>query len=247
MPMPPDHSQQGADGGRWFAAEEELQSFSYIVSHDLAASFRHVSEFSRLLLGELAEDLTVRQQSHATHIRAATDNCQAMMEQLLAYSRVQQKTLDKVWQDANTSFDLPILQLMARAAAEGAELHIEPLGEVCADTALLVLAFRLLMDNAVKFRRPDVRPRIAVRPAHDDLMWRMQITDNGIGVDPAYREKAFQMFHRLHGEDAFPGVGAGLAICRRIARRHDGGLTFLDCAEGACIELALPRSGHPLN
>jgi len=235
-----------ADAGR-IAAEEELRSFSYIVSHDLAASFRHVSEFSRLLLGELTEDLTARQQAHATHVRAATDKCQAMMEQVLAYSRVQQKTLDKVWQDANTSFDLPILQLTAQAAPEGVDLHVEPLGEVCADTALLVLAFRLLMDNAVKFRRLGVRRQISVRPAHDELMWRMQITDNGVGVDPAYREKAFQMFHRLHGEDAFPGVGAGLAICRRIARRHDGALTFLDRAEGACIELALPRNAGPLN
>jgi light-regulated signal transduction histidine kinase (bacteriophytochrome) len=244
--MSPEPSPDTAEAGR-VAAEEELQSFSYIVSHDLAASFRHVSEFSRLLLGELTEDLTVRQQAHATHVRAATEKCQAMMEQLLAYSRVQQKTLDKVWQDANASFELPILQLKARAAAEDVELHVEPLGEVCADTALLVLAFRLLMDNAVKFRRPEVHPRIAVRPAHDALMWRMQITDNGIGVEPAYREKAFQMFHRLHGEDAFPGVGAGLAICRRIARRHDGALTFLDRAEGACIELALPHKGRSLN
>lgn len=234
-------SAPGEDAGRWLAAEQELQSFSYIVSHDLAASFRHVSEFSRLLLGELTEDLTARQQAHATHIRAATENCQVMMEQLLAYSRVQQKTLEKAGQDANTSFQLPILQLASQAAATGADLQIEPLGEVYADTALLVLAFRLLMDNAIKFRRADVRPRIAVQPAHDDLTWRMRITDNGIGVARPYREKAFQMFHRLNGEGAFPGVGAGLAICRRIARRHGGALTFLDRAEGACIELALPR------
>ena len=171
--MSPEPSSHTRDAGRWIAAEEELQSFSYIVSHDLAASLRHISEFSRLLLGELPEDLTPRQQAHATHIRAATDNCQAMMEQLLTYSRVQQKTLDKVWQDANASFDLPILQLTARTAPEGVDLSIEPLGEVCADTGLLVLAFEILMDNAAKFRRPDVRPRITVRPAHDELMWRV--------------------------------------------------------------------------
>jgi light-regulated signal transduction histidine kinase (bacteriophytochrome) len=245
--MSPEPLPQTQDAGRWIAAEEELQSFSYIVSHDLAASFRHVSEFSRLLLGELPEGLTARQQVHATHIRAATENCQMMMEQLLAYSRVQQKSLEKVWQDANTSIQLSVLQLSARAAAAGADLLIEPLGEVHADTALLVLAFNLLMDNAMKFHRGDVRPSVLVQPAHDELMWRMRITDNGVGVDPAYWEKAFQMFHRLHGEDAFPGVGAGLAICRRVARRHGGTLTFLDRSEGACIELALPRVGSHLN
>jgi light-regulated signal transduction histidine kinase (bacteriophytochrome) len=245
--MSPELSPHTGEAGRWIAAEEELQSFSYIVSHDLAASFRHVSEFSRLLLGDLPEDMTPRQQAHATHIRAATENCQLMMDQLLAYSRVQQKTLEVVSQDANASLRLPMLQLASRAAAAGADLQIEALGEVYADTALLALAFNLLMDNAMKFHRVDVRPRILVQPAHDDVMWRMRIMDNGVGVAPAYSEKAFQMFHRLHGQSEFPGVGAGLAICRRIARRHGGALTFLDRAEGACIELALPREGPPLN
>jgi light-regulated signal transduction histidine kinase (bacteriophytochrome) len=208
-------------------AERELEEFSYIVSHDLAAACRHVAEFSRLLLGELGEDLTSRQKSHVDRIRTATDKSQLMMEQLLSFSRVQQKTLDKVWQDPLPALRLAMAQL-ALVEAAGVELTVEPLGEVYADPGLLALTFHHLLD-------------ITVRPAHDEHVWRMQIADNGLGVEPAYRDKAFGMFRRLNGESAYPGVGAGLAICRRVARRHGGEVRFLDCAEGACVELALPR------
>jgi hypothetical protein len=222
--------------------EQELREFSYIVSHDLGASFRHLSEFARLLLGELGETLTDRQQAHAEHIRAASAKCQWMMEQLLAFSRLQQKTLERATQDATGIMNLAAMQLADEIEIAEAEVSIDSLGEVDADPALLILAFVHLLDNAIKFRRPDTRPRITIQAAHDDRTWRLQITDNGIGVEPLYRNKAFWMFHRLHGEDAYPGVGAGLALCRRIARRHGGEVKFLDCAEGACVELALPHA-----
>jgi len=227
--------------GRPSTTEEELQSFSYMVSHDMAASVRHLTEFSLMLLGDLGEGLTSRQQTHAHRIRAAGDNCMTMLEQLLIFSRVQQRPLVKVRQDANATLRLPLLMLAAQAEAAGAKITVEPLGEIYADTDLLAIAFVRLIDNAVKFGRPGVPPRIAVRAAHDDEFWRMQISDNGLGVEPAYREPAFRMFRRLQGTNAYPGVGAGLAICRRIARLHGGEATFLDCDQGACVELSLPH------
>jgi light-regulated signal transduction histidine kinase (bacteriophytochrome) len=223
-------------------AERELREFSYIVSHDLAASCRHVAEFSRLLMGDLGEGLTGRQQAYAVRISMATDKCHAMMEQLLLFSRVQQTPLDRVCQDPAAALQLARLQLATEIAAAGAEISVGPLGEVFADPALLALTFRHLLDNAIKFRRPGTRPRIAVQATQDETVWRMRITDNGVAVEPPFRDKAFGMFQRLNGEGAYPGVGAGLAICRRIARRHGGELSFLDCAEGACIELTLPRA-----
>jgi light-regulated signal transduction histidine kinase (bacteriophytochrome) len=223
-------------------AERELQDFSYIVSHDLAASCRHVAEFSRLLMGELGDGLTDRQQAYAARVRIATDKCQMMLDELLLYSRLQQKPLDRMRQDAGPILQLAQLQLAAEIAAAGAEISVGALGEVYADPALLALTFRHLLDNAIKFSRPDIRPRITVQATEDATVWRLRITDNGVAVEPAFRDKAFRMFHRLNGEDAYPGVGSGLTICRRIARRHGGDLSFLDCADGACIELALPRA-----
>ena len=223
-------------------AERELRDFSYIVSHDLAASCRHVAEFSRLLMGDLGEGLTGRQQAYAIRISMAAAKCQTMMEELLLFSRVQQKPLERAEQDAAASLQLARLQLATEIEAAGAEISVGPLGQVYADPDLLALVLRHLLDNAIKFHRPHVRPRIAVQATQDETVWRLRITDNGVAVEPAFRDKAFGMFQRLNGEDAYPGVGAGLAICRRIARRHRGDVRFLDCAEGACIELTLPRA-----
>ena len=116
-----------------------------------------------------------------------------------------------------------------------------------ADPQLLTVVFHRLVDNALKFGRPGVRPRVDIRPAHDEQTWRVRITDNGVGVPASNREKVFGMFHRLHGEERYPGVGAGLAICRRIARRHGGEIRFVNQDEGACVELALPRPPHRPN
>jgi light-regulated signal transduction histidine kinase (bacteriophytochrome) len=221
-------------------AERELRDFSYIVSHDLAASCRHVAEFSRLLMSDLGEGLTGRQQAYAVRVSMATDKCQAMMEQLLLFSRVQQAPLDRVRLDAGPMLQLARLQLATEIAASDAEISVGALGEVYADPALLALTFRHLLDNAVKFRRPHIRPRITIEAAQDENVWRLRIADNGLTVEPAFRDKAFGMFRRLNGEDAYPGVGAGLALCRRIARRHGGDVRFIDWAEGASIELVLP-------
>jgi light-regulated signal transduction histidine kinase (bacteriophytochrome) len=227
---------------RALTAEQELQSFSYIVSHDLAASFRHVSEFSRLLVTELSDDLTDRQKDYASHISAASENCQLMMEQLLVYSRIQQRVLTKLDHDASESIQRAIDRFAPRIEAAGAEIKLEPLSQVYGDQDLLDIVFSQLLDNAIKFPRPGVPPRITISAFEDDRTWRLHIADHGLGVDPRYREKAFQMFQRLHGEGAYPGLGAGLTICRRIARRHGGEVRFLDRHEGACVELSLPRS-----
>jgi light-regulated signal transduction histidine kinase (bacteriophytochrome) len=232
----------GSDDIRQTDAEQELQAFSYIVSHDLSASFRHVAEFSRLLLGEIGDGLTSSQRSHADRIGAATDKCQAMMEQLLAFSRVQQKTMLFARQDPTSILRTVMLQLSAEIQTAQAEISIAPLGEAHADMDMLAQAFACLLDNAIKFRRPGARPRITVEAARDEVFWRLRVTDNGLGVEPAFREKAFRMFHRLNGEDAYPGVGAGLTISRRIARRHGGEVRFVDCDEGACVELILPHA-----
>ena len=238
--MPPRAAEQDP---RCADLEQELQAFSYTVSHDLAGCFRHVSQFSRLLLAETEDAGAARRRAHAESVRRAADRCQLMLDQLLVYSRVQQKPLAPMRHDATPSADLAIARLAATETI-GAEVSIEPLGEVWADATLLRLALEHLIDNAIKFRRPGARPRVAIRPAHDARTWRVRIRDDGLGVDPRRREQAFQMFRRLNGEDDFAGVGAGLAICRRIARRHGGDACFVDCDAGACVQLSLPR-GDP--
>lgn len=224
------------------ALEQELREFSSIVAHDLGASFRHLAEFSRLLLGEPTETLTDRQRGYAEHIRAASLRCQVMMEQLAVYSRVQHKSLAPIGQDAALAARLALMQLAGSVRAAGAKVSVEPLGEAYADPELFGLALRHLLDNAVKFPRPHIPPRVRVVSASGAAAWGVRIVDNGVGVEPAYRDRAFQMFRRVQPRDDHPGVGAGLAICRRIARRHGGEVRFLNVPEGACVEMILPHA-----
>jgi light-regulated signal transduction histidine kinase (bacteriophytochrome) len=225
---------------RAVALEAELRDFSYMVSHDLAASFRHVSEFSRLLTAELGGELSPRQRNHVEYIQAAAKRCQAMMDGMLIFTQAQQKAIAPTYHDASLTMGMAMRQ-MAGLEASGAVVTLSPLGEVFADPQLLTTAFGILLGNAITFGVPGVKPQVSIEPAHDADAWRVRITDNGVGVDPTQAERAFQMFRRLNGEDAFPGVGAGLAICRRIARRHGGDVRFVECAEGACVELSLPH------
>ncbi len=232
----------GTEPNPALAAEQELQSFSYIVSHDLAASLRHLTIFSKMLLEERGEAASEKERSLGERIREAGAICQAMLDELLGYSRMQRWPLLVVRQDAMPIVNFVLLRCAARAKAAGAEISVEPLGEVHADSELLTRAFAAVIDNALKFTRADVPARIVIRPAHDEAFWRARISDNGVGVEPAMREPAFQMFRRLHGGNAYPGMGAGLAIVRRIARRHGGEAKFVDCDEGACVELSFPRA-----
>lgn len=222
-------------------AEAELQILSYAVAHDLSASLRYMTTFSRLIAAEARDGVTPRQRQYADQLQTAGVQCGAMLEQLLAFSHVQSRDLARSLHDPAPGIRIAWLRLAGAAMAEGAEIAIAPLGTVGADADLLAQAVTALLDNAIKFRRPNIALRVSVEAAHDDAYWRVRVRDNGVGVEPRHREAAFAMFRRLNGGDVYPGAGAGLAICRRIARRHGGEARFVDCAEGACVEVSIPH------
>lgn len=223
--------------------EEELREFSYIVSHDLAASIRHLSQFSRLLVKELRGDLTDNQRLYAAHIERAAQRCQTMMERLLTFSRVQQKYLTLAQHDGNRLMESALLQLSEGIATVKPTITVAPLGMLKVDGELMVIALKEAIDNAIKFRPRDHVPTIKVEPAINGDAWALRVFDDGIGIPVEQSEKAFRMFSQLNGEH-YPGVGAGLAICQRILRRHGGDASFLPGDGGTCLELSFPKSVH---
>ena len=157
MPRSAHALQESVD--RTEALEAELRDFSYMVSHDLAASFRHVTEFSRLLTADLDGGLSPRQRAHVEYIQSAALRCQAMMDGMLTFSQTQQKAIAPTLHDATLTMRLAMRQL-ANLETSGAELTLAPLGEVFADAKLLAIAFGGLLDNAIKFGVPGVRPLV---------------------------------------------------------------------------------------
>ncbi len=224
-------------------AERELSEFSYIVSHDLAAPLRHVAAFSTLLTRSLGPEARPEQIAYCESIQTATQKCQVMMAELLAFSRAQQTQMTIETCDATLLMEVAMLQLSAEVQAAGADITIEPLGRARMDSALMTLAFKYALSNAIKFRLADAPVKINVSAETHPDAWTVRFADNGPGVALDRQEKLFRMFYQDESEGAFPGVGAGLAILLRILRRHGGSARFVEVERGACLELSLPVLG----
>jgi signal transduction histidine kinase len=239
MPNSPSPEMDGAEA-RIAAVELELADFTSTVAHDVSACFRQINGFLGLLMRDLDGKLEPAQRDTADRIADAAAKGHGMMEEMLAYSRAQQAVLDIAACDATLLADEARLRLSGEIRRSGAQIEVAPLGRVRVDRALMSRAFAHVLDNALKFRRADFAPCVTVTLAPDDDRWAARIRDNGVGVAPDERESAFRMFHRLNPDAGHSGVGAGLSISRRILRRHGGDVRFIDCSDGACVELSLP-------
>lgn len=221
-------------------AEKELSEFSYAVSHDLAAPLRHIAAFSTLLIRSVEATATSEQIEYCDHIQRATEKCKAMLDELLAFSRAQQAHMTLESCDATLLMEVAMLQLSAEVRAARAEITIEPLGVAVMDSALMTLAFRHALSNAIKFRLAGASAKIRISAVSDVDAWSVRFSDHGVGVALERQDRLFILFYQDNPEGAFEGVGAGLAILRRILRRHGGDARFVAAEQGACLELSVP-------
>lgn len=223
------------------AANKELESFSYSVSHDLRAPLRHVSGFVQLLQAQAQETGHSKITRYADIIAAASAKMGTLIDDLLAFSRTgrAQMKLEPV----------PLTILVADCRKELApdikdreiEWAIGELPVVTVDAALMRQVFANLLGNAVKYTRQRPVAKISISASHgkDDLV--VCVRDNGAGFDMRYVDKLFGVFQRLHSDSEFEGTGIGLANVRRIISRH-GGKTWAEgkVDEGAAFCFSLP-------
>jgi signal transduction histidine kinase len=225
---------------RIIALERELTDFSYIVSHDIGAPLRHIEGLSELLRrspGTLSEEFS----GFVDLIRDAAQKGSRMTEQLLDYSRLQQAELNIVTCDVNHMLEHARFLLGTEIGQSHAEVISSALGNIEGDRDLLTQALLHVLGNAIKFRRPGIRPCIAINAVPDGDSWIITVQDNGIGVNIAEQERLFWMFGR--GKTQYPGHGTGLTIARRIMRRHGGDVRFVERDGGACVKITMPRPG----
>ena len=228
----------------------EMESFTYSVSHDLKAPLRGIDGYSRLLESDHAEKLDEEGRFFVAMIRKATVHMGDLIDDLLAYSRVERgrPRLGPVAPG-------PVVQaVVGGAAAEATAGDIALTSSV--DQALmvlgeregLVLALRNLVDNAVKFTagRPGRAIEVGVRPTPGHaLFW---VRDNGPGFDMRYHDRIFEIFQRLHRAEDFPGTGVGLAIVRKAVERMHGRVWAESAkGQGATFYIELPAVGQISN
>lgn len=223
-------------------SNEDLQQFAFVSSHDLKEPLRVVSLFSQLL--EREHDRLSREQT-AEYIHHITDGVKRMyllIDDLLSYSRVKFEDVPLAVVDCNEVLSKVKEGLAVSIAEAQGSLEVEPLPKVLGNEILLKHLFENLLTNAIKFRG-DRAPSIRVSAKRLDSQWTLSVTDNGIGIDPVFKDKLFVIFKRLHTRDQYPGSGIGLAICKKIVERH-GGRIWVDSAigKGATFSFTLPQA-----
>lgn len=223
-------------------ANDRLQKFTSIVAHDLRAPLRRVEAFTALLQEQYGSALDEDGQDIMARIQRGVVRLRLMLSSLLDYSKcsrlgVKGKTahLGKVVENAIE--DLGVYESAAYIAVD-----LDGIGEVPGDPQLLGHVLQNLIGNSLKFRRPDRRPMIQIDGrlgTSGEVL--LSVTDNGIGVEPEFADRVFDMFYRLHDEDEYEGVGIGLAVCRKIISDH-GGRIWIDKSyhDGARVCLTLP-------
>jgi signal transduction histidine kinase len=204
------------------ALNQEIEAFSYSVSHDLRGPLRSMDGFSLALLEDYGDKLDDEARDSLQRIRAASQRMGRLIDELLRLSRVTR---------AELAIKPVNLSEMAREIADALEQQqptravqwvIEEGMTVHADKALIQIAMQNLLENAWKFTGKTDKPVIRVGTIERDGKTVFLVADNGVGFDMAYADRLFGAFQRLHHESEFPGTGIGLAIVQRIVRRHEG-------------------------
>jgi light-regulated signal transduction histidine kinase (bacteriophytochrome) len=224
------------------AANKELDSLSYAVSHDLRAPLRAIEGFADVLLEDYRGKLDEEGQRFLEIIKSSGLKATRMVEGLLAYSRMGRHEMTLSGVDVQELVRNTLTDLKQNIGERKIDFVIGPLPRLEADLFLVREIWKHLLGNAIKFTAKNPSPRIEVSSCEEKNQYVFSIHDNGVGFDMKYSEKLFQLFQRLHGESDFEGLGVGLSIAQRLVLRQGGKIWATsepNC--GATFNFTLPR------
>jgi PAS domain S-box-containing protein len=220
-------------------SNEALQQFAYVASHDLQEPLRMVSSYLQLLEQRYKDKLDEDAREFIGFAVDGAKRMQALIHDLLAYSRAGQPEVDHGQVDLNEVVRQVLDDLALTIEENGARVSVGPLPTVQGAPGQLGQVFQNLLSNALKFRKPGEPPVIEISARRQDG-WVISVTDHGIGIEPQYAERIFQIFQRLHTRAEYEGTGIGLAICKRIVEQHGGIIRLEPQDEGATFTFTLP-------
>jgi len=229
-------------------ANKELQDFVYIASHDMREPLRKISSFGTLLQDSLKGKLDEDQQENFDFMIEGARRMQDMIDALLIYSRLTTKAKPPEWLDLNKVIEnLKKLELATLLDETRGGIHVpKPLPPVQAEPSQMHQLFQNLIGNGLKFNKEGILPEIFIC-AHEveNDMIRIEVEDNGIGIDEKYHGQLFTMFKRLHSREQYEGTGIGLASCKKIVERHGGNIGVKSTlGKGSTFWFTLPKENY---
>ena len=223
---------------------QELESFSYTVSHDLRAPLRAMQGFSQALLEDYSDQLDSVGQEYTQRIVTASSRLDTLIQDLLAYSRLGRSDIEINSVDLSAIIESVLSSLEAEVQAQQAQITVSsPLPKVKGNLLILTQAITNLITNALKFVASGVQPQVCVWADEQDNWVRLWVEDNGIGIAPEHTSQIFTVFDRLHGIETYPGTGIGLAIVHKGVERL-GGACGVDSkiGQGSRFWMELPKA-----
>ena len=199
----------------------ELEQFAYVASHDLQEPLRMITSYSQLLERRYKDKLDGDALEFIDYVVDGAKRMQELINDLLAFSRVGTRGREFEPIDMEAVYNRVLGNLQVAVEEQRAEISHDPLPKVMADGLQLVQLLQNLIGNAIKFHA-DAPPKVHVSAEIQDQEALFCVRDEGIGFEPQYAERIFQVFQRLHGKRSYPGTGIGLAICKKIVERHGG-------------------------
>ncbi|NOU47748.1 MAG: heavy metal translocating P-type ATPase [Bacteroidales bacterium] len=224
------------------SANNELESFSYSVSHDLRAPLRHISGFADILVNDFHDKLPEKAQHYLEVINDSARKMGVLIDDLLSFSRTGRAEIRKTTFNMQMVIEEAMSQLKNLTENRKIVWNITTFPDVFGDYNLLRIAWINLINNAIKYSRTRETAVIDIEWKEDKDEFIFSIRDNGVGFDMQYAQKLFGVFQRLHASDEFEGTGIGLANVQRIISRH-GGRVWADAAleKGATFYFTLPK------
>lgn len=211
-------------------SNRELEQFAYVASHDLREPLRMVTSFSQLLEERYKGRLDPDADEFIHYIVDGGTRMDALVNDLLEFSRITSRAKPFEPTDMNAVVGDALRNLSIATQESGVAIQSDVLPIVSVDRSQMVQVYQNLIANAIKFRGKN-HPDIHIGAIRQLDEWVFSVSDNGIGIDPEYWDKIFEIFKRLHTREEYPGTGIGLAICRRIIERH-GGRIWVESEEG---------------
>lgn len=224
-------------------SNEELARFAHVVSHDLQPPLQGILGFAQLLVMTQRERLDDDANGYVDRIVTSSQQMSQLIQDLLVYAKVgaAEQPYERI--DCNQL----VQEILAEMAPYIGEIHsqvaAQPLPTVEGNPSQLRQLFQNILSNALKYRKPEQTPQVTLSATFTAETWQITVQDNGIGIEPKYFDKIFQIFERLHSKGEFPGTGIGLSTCKKIVESHGGRIwveSKLDL--GTAVHFTLPTA-----